>query len=62
VLCFIPAAPQIIGSVGIYLLIMAPFALAFYGSAILKKLARWLVREEESDDDAPEFGDRLRDD
>jgi hypothetical protein len=61
VLCFIPAAPQILGSVGIYLLIMAPFALAFYGSVLLKKLARWLVGDEASDDEDSHLGDRYRD-
>jgi hypothetical protein len=61
ILCFIPAAPQILGSVGIYLLIMAPFALAFYGSVMLKKLAHWLVREQDSNDADSDFGERDRD-
>ena len=33
-LCFLPASPLILGSAGIYILIMAPFAIAFYGSAL----------------------------
>jgi hypothetical protein len=61
VLCFIPAAPQILSSVGIYLLIMAPFALAFYGSVLLKTLARWLVGDEDRDDEDSSFGGRYRD-
>jgi hypothetical protein len=61
ILCFIPAAPWILGSVGIYLLIMAPFALAFYGSVMLKKLVTWMVPEEAPNDETSDFVVRNRD-
>jgi hypothetical protein len=53
-LCFLPAAPQILGSLGIYILIMAPFAIAFYGSVLARKLVRLAVSTRESDDEDPE--------
>ena len=57
VLCFIPAAPQILGSVGIYLVIMAPFAILFYGSVIVEKLLRRLARKDQSNDEDPHADD-----
>jgi hypothetical protein len=60
VLCFTPAAPQILGSVGIYLLITAPFAILFYGSVIAEKLLRRLVRKHESNDEDSNADDRDR--
>ena len=62
ILCFIPAAPQILGSVGIYLLILAPFAITIYGSALVKKFVLWLDREDETEDKGFESRDRAGDD
>jgi hypothetical protein len=50
-LCLLPASPQVLGSLGIYILIMAPFAIAFYASAVIEKLARALTSKSESDDE-----------
>ncbi len=56
-LCFLPASPLILGSAGIYILIMAPFAIAFYGSVWIEKLVRTVGSKRESDDDDSENGD-----
>jgi hypothetical protein len=50
-LCFAPASPQVLRSLGIYLLILAPFALVFYGTAMIEKLARWALKEGPDDND-----------
>jgi hypothetical protein len=57
VLCFLPASPQILGSVGIYILIMAPFAIAFYGSVLIEKFVRHVVSRKEPDDEKSEDND-----
>jgi hypothetical protein len=56
-LCFLPASPQILGSVGIYILIMAPFVIAFYGLALIEKLVRLVVSTRESDDEESDNND-----
>ena len=56
-LCFWPALPQIVESLGIYILIMAPFAIAFYGSSLIARLVRLVVCKRESDDEDSEAGD-----
>jgi hypothetical protein len=50
-LCCAPAAPQILRSLGIYMLIMAPFAFVFYGTAMIENLVRWMTEEDPDDDD-----------
>jgi hypothetical protein len=56
-LSFAPAAPQILGSMGIYILIISPFALAFFGSNLVEKLCGRVVRRQDSDDEDAESGD-----
>jgi hypothetical protein len=56
-LCFLPAAPQILESVGIYILIVASFAIVFYGSVLIQKLVRLVVSKRESDDKDSEESD-----
>ena len=56
-LCFWPALPQIIESLGIYILIMAPFAIVYYGSTFVGKLVRLVVCKRESDDEDSEADD-----
>jgi hypothetical protein len=48
-LCFLPAAPQILESVGIYILIVASFAIAFCGWVLIQKLVRLVFSKRESD-------------
>ena len=50
-LCFAPASPQLLGSLGIYLLILSPFAIAFYGPTMVENLARRLFSKTGSNDD-----------
>lgn len=57
VLCFIPAAPQILGSAGIYLLILAPFVIRFWGSSVVKRFANWLDLNDDLSDTNEEAGD-----
>jgi uncharacterized membrane protein len=57
-LCFLPVTPQILESVGIYILIVASFAMAFYGSVLIQKLVRLVVSKRESDDEDSEESDR----
>ncbi len=59
-LCFWPALPQIVESLGIYILIMAPFVIAFYGSVLIGKLVRLVVSRKESDDEDSENSDHTR--
>jgi hypothetical protein len=61
-LCFLPASPQILDSLGIYILITAPFAIAFYGSAMIEKFARRLASQAQSDDDDSDTREWDRDD
>ena len=56
-LCVLPATPQILDSLGIYILIMAPFAIAFYGSVLVEKLVRLVVSIRESGDEDSENSD-----
>jgi hypothetical protein len=56
-LCFLPVSPQILESVGIYILIVASFAIAFYSSVLIQKLARLVVSKRESDDEDSEESD-----
>ena len=60
VLCCSPASPQILDSLGIYILIMAPFAIVFYGSALVGKLVRLAVSREESDTEDSENDEPTR--
>jgi hypothetical protein len=60
VLCFSPLAVQVLASAGIYLLILAPFAIAYYGAVIAEKLLRWIVSKSDVGDGDPEANERDR--
>jgi hypothetical protein len=46
-LSFAPASPQILRSLAIYVLIISPFAISYYGSAALQNLRLWLREEDD---------------
>jgi hypothetical protein len=56
-LCLLPAAPQILESVEIYILIVVSFAIAFYGSVLVQKLVWLVVSKREADDEDSDEND-----
>jgi hypothetical protein len=58
-LCFWPALPQIVESLGIYILIMAPFAIVFYGSVLIRRLVGLMASRKDMGDEDSESDDHM---
>ena len=56
-LCLLPAAPQILESVRIYILIVVSFGIVFYGWVLIQKLIWLAVSKREADDEDSEESD-----